>query len=152
MKKYLLMFTALLLITACGNKTATLDKDASAEEQPEEETIKEFRDEMLLKKNKNIDVAFAMDSLFNVWDMEDFLIEEKEEINKDTLFEYMDEYIMDEEAFESLNEYEKGLAMKTSVIITKFLKGNYFEDEELFNKDLEEYYDILQNGDSLFMD
>lgn len=37
LKKYLLMFTALLLITACGNKTATLDKDASAEEQPVEE-------------------------------------------------------------------------------------------------------------------
>lgn len=45
MKKYLLMFTALLLITACGNKTATLDKDASAEEQPEEE-IEEVEEEV----------------------------------------------------------------------------------------------------------
>lgn len=38
LKKYSLMFAALLLITACSNKTATLDKEGSAEEQPEEIT------------------------------------------------------------------------------------------------------------------
>lgn len=51
MKKYLLMFAALLLITACSNKTATLDKEASAEEQPEE--VDNSIDKDLFKETMN---------------------------------------------------------------------------------------------------
>lgn len=55
MKKYLLMFTALLLMTACSNKVATLDREKSAEEQPVEQSGEEKReDEDAIEVDKNL--------------------------------------------------------------------------------------------------
>ena len=56
MRKYLLMFTViLLLMTACSNKVATVDREKSAEEQPEEQSVEEMgEDEDSIEVDKNL--------------------------------------------------------------------------------------------------
>lgn len=134
MRKILILFLILFLFACASN----------------ESDIKEIRNEQVKSINGNMDFIFATDSLTDIWHIEDHIYF-GEELDVDRLFQFADNYILDEEAFESLNGYEKGLAMKTSVMISKTLEGKY-EDIELFEKDLEEYYDILANGDSFFLD
>jgi hypothetical protein len=131
------MFIIVLLV-GCENSTENVDEK------------KEFRNEAASSVNENMDYAFATDSLTDIWHIEDHIFDD-EELDEDSLFHFTDEYIMDGENFESLNEYEQGLAMKTSAIISKCIEGKY-DDVELFEDDLEEYYDILENGDDFFID
>lgn len=122
----------------------------TSEEEKEREKIKEVRNESVGIINDNIDYIFATESLTDIWHIEDHILFD-DDVDEDRLFRFTDTYVIDEEEFESLNEYEQGLAMKTSLIITKCLKGKY-EDEELFKEDLDEYYDVLENGDDFFID
>lgn len=101
--------------------------------------------------NENIDFVFATDSFTDLWHIEDYVMD-GEVLDSDRLFRFTNTNIMDEEMVESFNDYEKGLAMKTSVMITKSIKGKYDEDTDFFEKDLDEYYDILKNDDDLFID
>ena len=134
MRKILILFLILFLFACASN----------------ESDIKEIRNEQVKSINENMDFIFATDSLTDIWHIEDHIYF-GEELDVDRLFRFADNYILDEETFESLNGYEKGLAMKTSVMISKTLKGKY-EDIELFEKDLEEYYHILENGDEFFIE
>ena len=133
-KKLLILLVAAMFLVACGSDDEEVD----------------IREEEATSINENMDAILATESLTDVWHIEDYIYDE-EELDVDRLFRFTDEYIMDEENFESLNGYEKGLAMKTSAIITKTIKGKYEDDKELFEEDREEYRDILKNGDDLFM-
>ena len=134
MRKLFILFSILFLFACASN----------------ESDIKEIRNEQVKSINENMDNLFATDSLTDIWHIEDHIYF-GEELDVDRLFRFTDNYILDEEAFESLNGYEKGLAMKTSVMISKTLEGKY-EDIELFEKDLEEYYHILENGDEFYIE
>lgn len=137
MKKFILLIVASFLLAGCGNGESEKDND--------------IRNEVVSNVNENIDTLFATESFTDVWHIEDYVID-GEYLDDDRLFRFTDTYIMDEEMFESLNDYEKGLAMKTSIMITKSIRGRYDEDKDLFEKDLDEYYDILENGDESFID
>lgn len=137
MKKFILLIVASFLLAGCGNGESEKDND--------------IRNEVVSNVNENIDTLFATESFTDVWHIEDYVID-GEYLDDDRLFRFTDTYIMDEEMFESLNDYEKGLAMKTSIMITKSIRGRYNEDKDLFEKDLDEYYDILENGDESFID
>lgn len=134
MKRLIVLVVIVFMLATCGDS--------------EEDDI---REEEATSINENMDAILATDSLTDVWHIEDYIYDE-EELDVDRLFRFAEEYVLDEENFESLNGYEKGLAMKTSTMITKTIKGKYDNDIELFEEDRVDYRDILKNGDEFFMD
>lgn len=134
-----------LLIALCA---IFLTSCVTANEKVDEK--QEFRNNIAHNINDNIDYILATDSLTDVWHIEDHILE-GEEIDHGRLLRFTDTYVMNEEKFESLNGYEKGLVMMTSAIISKYFNGKY-EDKELLKSDIEEYYDVIQNGDEFYLD
>ena len=92
MKKLLIILIAAMFLMACGN----------SEEEPVD-----IREEEATSINENMDAILATESLTDIWHIEDYIYDE-EDIDVDRLSRFADEYIMDEENFESLNGYEKG--------------------------------------------
>ena len=127
MRKHLLILVALLLITACGT---------SAEEKAIEEERNNF------KIHENIDNLLGVDALTTVWKMQDDFTK-KEEADTDSLFRFTDTYLMED--YESLNEQEQAIVMKTSGMISKFLDERYKGIED-FNEDKDEFYKVLETG------
>src|SRR5699024_6187581 len=103
------LLIAVLLLVACGS-----DDLAKA--------IKEERENFEI--HDNIDNIFAVDSFTTVWKIEDHILFD-EELDSDSLFFYTDQYLMDEDKYESLTEEEQNLVMVTSGMVRKVLDNEY---------------------------
>jgi len=121
MKKLLILLIAVFLLSACGNNPEV---------------------------NENINKEIAKESEEIVLSIEEGYSGTKE-IDNDVFFKYTDDYFMDEEKFNSFNGYEKGLVAKTSIMTVNYMKGRYATEEEL-KENVDEFYDILENGDETF--
>lgn len=129
-EKRVILFLAVILFlftVACG---AANDKD--------------HRDNFDI--HDNISDIFAVDALTVVWKLEDTLVYE-EEINNDDLLYFTDQYLLDEEAHEELENEEQNLVMKTSGMISKYMRGEYDEDLERFEKDFNDFHYVLETGE-----
>lgn len=119
-----LVVLMIIMLVACGNDV---------------NTIKEERENF--EFNERIDTILGFDALFTVWEIEDEFLEEKD-ADTDVLFRFTDTYL---DKYESLNEQEKAIVMKTSGMIRKFLENEYKNIEE-FNEDKQEFYKVLETG------
>ncbi|MFD2133326.1 hypothetical protein ACFSKI_19105 [Pseudogracilibacillus auburnensis] len=155
MKKYLLMFAALLLITACGNKVATLEKEGSAEEQPEEEKEVEENesDEVEVEEtddtvaiHANIGEEFAIDSNQVVKQIDEAVAaDDKNLINYKMIDDYQEKYI---DNIMSFTEEEENLFVQTMVMIEVIDEYFTIESEKRdFEIDINNFYYIVENGE-----
>lgn len=110
----------------------------------EKEERDQRKDDMLSEINDDIDNILALDSLSVVWDIESQLIYD-EDVEDSDLFSFTDRYLTDEEEFESLNDKEQTLVMKTSGMISKYKRDEY--DEDKLKEDVKEYREVLQTGE-----
>ncbi|MFU0790663.1 MAG: hypothetical protein ACFWT6_11990 [Virgibacillus proomii] len=117
------------------------------DQEKQQEAKEEKRNEAILTMNDELDFILATDSFVNVWDIEDHILYD-EEIDEESLFMFTDEYIMNQEKFDSLNEEEQNLVMSTGLIINKFLKDEY-EDKSLLENDVKKYYEVLKTGEGI---
>lgn len=134
MKRLLLLLPILLILAACGDSEEDID-----------------REDAIKKANDNLGGVLLTNSITKIWHIEDYM-RGREGLDSDKLFRFTDEYIINQDSYDDLNGYEKGLAMKTAAMITKSIEGRYDDDEELFESDLEEYHNILEHGDNTFID
>ncbi|KNE19053.1 hypothetical protein [Virgibacillus pantothenticus] len=117
------------------------------EQEKEQEVKNEERNKAITTMEEKLDAILAADSFTRVWDIEDHILYD-EEIDEENLFMFTDDYIMDQEKFESLNQEEQNLVMSTGVIINKFLNDEY-KDKSLLEDDVKEYYEVLKTGEGI---
>ena len=125
MRKLLFLLLISIFLIACSNTT-----DKSHRED--------------FKIHDDIDNMLALDALSVYWKIEDDIVYD-EDIETDDLFIFTDRYFTDEEKFESLNELEQNLVMKTAGMISKYLRGEY-DDIQKLNEDIIEFNKVLETG------